>query len=115
MRGDERIRQALSAVCLSEVSTLRSVVGREFEQLEAVELEVFSQLATPVQRQWVDWWRREGRSIESHVDGRALRQLGIAEGPAIGRAKEAALDSARDGASAEEQLARARVAAGAEP
>jgi tRNA nucleotidyltransferase (CCA-adding enzyme) len=53
---------------------------------------------------WLTWWEREGRLIGSAVDGNVLIELGYQPGRLMGEALRAALDAARNGANADEQL-----------
>jgi len=107
IRADGAVREAEKSPLLASSQSPRSQVARVLEALSAEDLDLLSQRSGSESRAWLKWWKQEGRGIQSGVDGHQLQSLGFEPGPAIGRAKSAALDAARDGASADEQLADA--------
>jgi len=106
--GPEKAKGAVAALARTKRG---SAVARLLQQLDEVEL-VYAQGIAPRAEiaERIGWWLREGRHVTSEVDGRRLLELGAKPGPQIGRALQAALDAARDGADAGGQLAAARRA-----
>ena len=70
-------------------------------------------LARALGAEWLDSYLREWRSVALEIDGGALLEAGVPEGPALGRALRAARRAALDGEAGDrdEQLAVALAAA----
>jgi tRNA nucleotidyltransferase (CCA-adding enzyme) len=70
-------------------------------------------LARALGAEWLDSYLREWRPVALEIDGRALLEAGVPEGPALGRALRAARAAVLDGEARgrEEQLAVALAAA----
>ena len=110
-RGDSEVRTLLESGVLSDLSKRPSEVGPLLEGRTMPELELLRLRGDDAVVIWLDWWRETGATLQSSIDGARLMDLGIPQGPAIGRGKAAALAAARDGEPESVQLERAlRVA-----
>ncbi|UCF67438.1 MAG: CBS domain-containing protein, partial [Acidobacteriota bacterium] len=102
----KRVSTALSKLARAQRAAF---AARALEELDLVELIVALGIAdSEPSKNWVRWWQREGRGIETALSGDRLIELGAKPGPALGRALRAAQDAAWNGRSEVEQLAAAR-------
>ncbi|AKU92200.1 hypothetical protein [Vulgatibacter incomptus] len=105
--GAEKAKRAVSALAKAKRP---SDAAKLLERLDPAELVYALGLAEGRGHgRWIDWWLQEGRAIEPAFGGDELLAQGFRQGPAFGRALDAARRKAWDGADWEAQIAAARA------
>jgi tRNA nucleotidyltransferase (CCA-adding enzyme) len=90
----------------------RGAAGHVLRRLDPAAAVAALLVRAPLDPALLSWWLREGRSVRLALDGRDLIAAGVAPGPGLGRALEAAWSAAWEGGDA---AAQRRAALGAQP
>jgi len=111
--GQRRKRWLLSPPAVERAVTAlaeareRSEAALAVYRLGEVERAYARGLVDEAGRGWLDWWEETGQHIRCALDGRVLMEVGVPNGPAVGKALHAARLAAWNGADAAEQMAAA--------
>ncbi|MDH3283786.1 MAG: hypothetical protein OEQ13_03530 [Acidobacteriota bacterium] len=108
LEGPERVEHALARLAGARSKSDAAATLWTLDRAERV-VALGTAASGPI-REAIRWWEREGRSIETAIDGHRLVELGVRPGPGLGRALRAARHEAWNGGGADAQLAAARRA-----
>jgi tRNA nucleotidyltransferase (CCA-adding enzyme) len=100
--GPRQLKEALTHL---DSATNRTEAGRLLRPLDPSTRVLLWALGRDARsRKWLAWWEREGRVVQTSVDGQLLQSLGHPPGPSFRKALEAARDAAWSGGDEDDQL-----------